>query len=80
MGMIYAVTQYFTEIKLFLSLTHEEIMSMWNSNNLVAKGNIKFGSKKDLLGEVKLPASFIQHSDTIYDVSVNAVVFSSLTG
>ena len=119
-GMIYAVTQYFTEKnedmpsreaflpilvdcvnslihspmllktycqdtvllekKSFSALTREEITSMWNSNNLVDKGNIKFGSSKDLLGEIKLPASFIQQLDTIYDVNVDAVVFSSLTG
>ena len=53
---------------------------MWNSNNLVAKGNIKFGSSKDLLGEIKLPGSFIQQLDTLYGVNVDAVVFSSHIG
>ena len=66
--------------KSFSALTHEDITSMWNSNNLVMKGNIKFGSSKDLLGDTKLPASFIQQLDTMYGVNVDAVFFSSLKG
>jgi len=50
---------------------------MWNSNNLVAKGNIKFGSSKDLLGDIKLPTSFIQQLDTTYGVNVDSVTFFS---
>ena len=41
---------------------------MWSFNNLVVKGNIKFGSSKKLLGDTKLPASFIQQLDTVYGV------------
>jgi len=52
---------------------------MWNSNNLVSKGTIKFGSSKDLLGDIKLPASFIQQLDTMYGVNVDSVTFFSLT-
>jgi hypothetical protein len=67
------------EKKSFSALTQEEITSMWTSNHLVANGNIKFGSSKDLLGEIKLPVSFIQQLDTLYGVNVDAVVLSSLT-
>jgi hypothetical protein len=52
---------------------------MWSSNNLVAKGNIKFRSSQELLGDTKLPASFIQQLDTVYGVNVDAVGISSIT-
>jgi ribosomal protein L9 len=68
------------EKKTFSALTSEEIAAMWESNNLVDKGTIKFGSSKDLLGEIKLPVSFLHQLDTTLDVNVDAVVFSSLTG
>jgi len=67
------------EKKSFSALTREDITSMWNSNNLVSKGTIKFGSSKDLLGDIKLPASFIQQLDTMYGVNVDSVTFFSLT-
>lgn len=47
---------------------------MWSANNLVAKGNIKFASSKELLGDIKLPPSFIQQLDTVYGVNVDAVM------
>ena len=47
---------------------------MWNSNNLIEKGNIKFGSSKELLGDIKLPGPFIQQLDTVYGVNVDDVV------
>ena len=47
---------------------------MWDSNNLLLTGSIKFGSSKELLGDIKLPGSFIQQLDTVYSVNVDTVV------
>ena len=63
-----------TNKQLFSALTQKDITSMWNYNNLMLKGNIKFGSSKELLGEIKLPASFIQQLDTVYGVNVDVVL------
>jgi|SRR5947207_8869377 len=60
--------------KLFSALTLDEISAMWNSNYLLLKGTIKFGSSKELLGDIKLPESFLQQLDTVYDVDVDDIV------
>ena len=62
------------ERKSFSTLTQEEIKSMWDSNNLVASGYIKFGSGAELLGDNEISCSFLQQLDKMYQVNVDSVI------
>ena len=61
------------EIHSFSDLGNEEMRSMLIENNVKVVGSISFGSAEELLGDVALPASFIEQLEYMNNVNVSTV-------